>query len=425
MKPHGITEEQIQLSAFSFSLKNAAKDLLYYLPPGSITTWTEMKRIFQEKYFPDSRAANIRKEIYGIKQYTGESLHEYWERSMVDAVSEGVFVDKTPREARNLIENMAANSQQFATNRSDHAPKKNNEEMDKLRRHVEFALQWDMQLTCVPHYKRSRSNRPLYPPQQQNPQIPEPGEFLENIVKDIATNTLNFQQETRASIQNLNTHMGQLATAINKLEEQHSNTFPSQTIPNLRENASAITLRNGKELKVKEKGEAQKGKFPPVSEYKPVAPFPLALKESRKDEGIKEFYDTFRICEVNIPLLDVIKQEPFIKLKKFPKHLKYVFLGEGETLPVIISSSLEVEQEEQLIKALKEHKTAIGWTIVDIKGISPSTCMHRILMEERASPLRQPRKKLNPPMMEVVKADVLKLLEVGVIYPISDSHYQE
>ncbi|XP_073137049.1 uncharacterized protein [Henckelia pumila] len=99
------------------------------------------------------------------------------------------------------------------------------------------------------------------------------------------------------------------------------------------------------------------------------------------------------------------------------KNLKYVFLGEGETLSVIISSSLEVEQEEKLIKVLKEHKTTIGWTIADIKGISPSTCMHRILMEEGASPSRQPRRKLNPHMMEVVKAEILKLLEVGVIYP--------
>ncbi|XP_073133817.1 uncharacterized protein [Henckelia pumila] len=86
-----------------------------------------MKRIFLKKYFPASRAANIRKEIYGIKQLTGESLHEYWERSMLDAASEGVFEDKTPVQERNMIENMATNSQQFGTNRNDHAPRKNNE----------------------------------------------------------------------------------------------------------------------------------------------------------------------------------------------------------------------------------------------------------------------------------------------------------
>ena len=74
------------------------------------------------------------------------------------------------------------------------------------------------------------------------------------------------------------------------------------------------------------------------------------------------------------------------------------------------------------MQILKEHKTAIGWTIADIKGISPSTCMHRILLEEGAKPSRQPQRRLNPTMMDVVKKEILKLLEVGVIYPISDSN---
>ena len=79
MKPQGVIEEQINLRAFPFSLKDQAKDWLYYLPSGSITTWNEMKRLFLEKFFPASRAANIRKEIYGITQITGETLYEYWE----------------------------------------------------------------------------------------------------------------------------------------------------------------------------------------------------------------------------------------------------------------------------------------------------------------------------------------------------------
>ena len=80
MKPTGVTEDQIKLRAFPFSLKDSAKDWLYYLPSGSIKTWNEMKRLFLEKYFLASRAANIRKEICGVRQHNGESLHEYWER---------------------------------------------------------------------------------------------------------------------------------------------------------------------------------------------------------------------------------------------------------------------------------------------------------------------------------------------------------
>lgn len=67
MKPQGISEEQIKLRAFPFSLADLAKDWLYYLPSGSINSWNEMKRMFLEKYFPASRAANIRKEICSIR----------------------------------------------------------------------------------------------------------------------------------------------------------------------------------------------------------------------------------------------------------------------------------------------------------------------------------------------------------------------
>jgi hypothetical protein len=513
---------------------------------------------------------------------------------------------------------------------------------------------------------------------------------LEDIVKSLATNTLQFQQEMRASIQSLNNQISLMATVISQLEAQSSGKLPSQTVVNPRENASAIVLRSGKEVKIpikaapasskqeKEKNvvedrsvpnddDVPKCKFPLLSDYKPVPPFPQALAESRKDEQNKDLYETFCRCEVNIPLLDAIKQvphyakflkelctikrkqklrgcekvrvgenvstviqrklpakckdlgmftipctigntrfekamtdlgasinvmpysiysslkleplnktsvviqladrsiaypkgvvedvlvqinndlvfpadfyvldmknsdqtapillgRPFLKtsktkidvhsgtltmkfdgeiikfnifdamkypgddnpvcsidvidslaqevfeldgkdglevsiskhlekeneelvlstelqetvaalndflklqqsgnvpyialpisnerplpsvlqapiqdLKPLPRYLKYVFLRDGGTLPVIISSKLSVLQEEKLVQVLKEHKTAIGWTIADIKGISPSTCMHRILLEEGAKPSRKPQRRLNPPMMD-------------------------
>ena len=77
MKPMGVTEDQIRLRAFLFSLKDSTKDWLYYLPFGSIKTWNEMKKLFLEKYLPASRVANILKEICGVRQHNRESLHEY------------------------------------------------------------------------------------------------------------------------------------------------------------------------------------------------------------------------------------------------------------------------------------------------------------------------------------------------------------
>ena len=67
MKPTRVTEDQIKLRAFLFSLKDSAKDWLYYLPFGSIKIWNEMKKLFLEKYFPASGVSNIRKEICGVR----------------------------------------------------------------------------------------------------------------------------------------------------------------------------------------------------------------------------------------------------------------------------------------------------------------------------------------------------------------------
>ena len=114
---------------------------------------------------------------------------------------------------------------------------------------------------------------------------------------------------------------------------------------------------------------------------------------------------------------------PKLELKPLPSHLKYAFLGVEETFPVIITSSLESYQENKLLEVLRTHKTAIGWRIADTKGISPLIYTHRIQLEEDVKPSRQPQRRLNPIMKEVVKKEVLKLLDVGVIYPIADSKW--
>ncbi|RVW58340.1 Retrovirus-related Pol polyprotein from transposon 412 [Vitis vinifera] len=78
-------------------------------------------------------------------------------------------------------------------------------------------------------------------------------------------------------------------------------------------------------------------------------------------------------------------------------------------------------EPSDLLATLQECKKAIGWQISDLKGISPLVCTHHIYMEEEAKPIRQPQRRLNPHMQEVVRAEVLKLLQAGIIYPISDS----
>jgi len=75
-----------------------------------------------------------------------------------------------------------------------------------------------------------------------------------------------------------------------------------------------------------------------------------------------------------------------LKLKPLPDSLKHTFLVPDESLPVIITCNLDWDQEEQLITLLRENKEAIGWTLGNIKGISPSIVQHRILWSVILSP---------------------------------------
>ena len=118
-----------------------------------------------------------------------------------------------------------------------------------------------------------------------------------------------------------------------------------------------------------------------------------------------------------------VEEPPVLELKPLPSHLRYAYLGDSDTLPVIISSRLSGVQEIQLLEVLKKFKRAIGWTIIDITEISPSTCMHKILLEECYSNSVEQQRRLNPIMKEVVKKEVIKWLDAGIIYPISDSSW--
>ena len=86
---------------------------------------------------------------------------------------------------------------------------------------------------------------------------------------------------------------------------------------------------------------------------------------------------------------------------------------------MVISSLLSASQENSLLDILKENKQAIRWKIIDLKGISLVVYTHHIYLEEEAKSVRQPQRRLNPHMQEVVRTEVLKLLQAGIIYLIT------
>ncbi|GKF51298.1 hypothetical protein Tco_0147765, partial [Tanacetum coccineum] len=114
-------------------------------------------------------------------------------------------------------------------------------------------------------------------------------------------------------------------------------------------------------------------------------------------------------------------EPPKLELKELPEHLEYAFLQEKNQLIVVISSALSMVEKTRFLEVLRNHKGAITWSITDIKGIDPSICTHKILMEDEFKPSVQPQRRVNPNIKDIVKKEVIKLLDAGLIYPISDS----
>ena len=81
-----------------------------------------------------------------------------------------------------------------------------------------------------------------------------------------------------------------------------------------------------------------------------------------------------------------IEKASVLELKTLPSHLKYAYLGKISTLPMIVSIALTSDEENKLLRVLKEYKKAFWWSIVDIKGINLSICTHKILMKDKYKP---------------------------------------
>ncbi|XP_050238324.1 uncharacterized protein LOC126687812 [Mercurialis annua] len=112
---------------------------------------------------------------------------------------------------------------------------------------------------------------------------------------------------------------------------------------------------------------------------------------------------------------------PQVELKTLPSHLRYAFLGDNMTLPIIISNNLSETQEARVVKVVKQHILAIGWQISDIRGISPSVVMHKIHLKSESRASAQRQRRLNPNMKGVVHKKIVNLIDAEIIYPISDS----
>nr|GFB36134.1 reverse transcriptase domain-containing protein [Tanacetum cinerariifolium] len=138
----------------------------------------------------------------------------------------------------------------------------------------------------------------------------------------------------------------------------------------------------------------------------------------------KDFFPTLhKDLKVVEPKIQYFEEDepPKVEFKELPPHHEYAFLGDNEKWPVIIAKDLSSNEKTDLINILKTRKKAIAWKLTDIKDIDPEFCSHKILLEEEYSPKVQSQRRVNPKIHDVIKKEVEKLLDAGLIYPISDS----
>nr|GEW84397.1 hypothetical protein [Tanacetum cinerariifolium] len=141
-------------------------------------------------------------------------------------------------------------------------------------------------------------------------------------------------------------------------------------------------------------------------------PYPVAQKTTKPD-GVESKH----LYSASANEIDEKKPE----LKNLPLHLEYAYIHGDKSFPIIISFELSEKEKMFLLQVLEKRKGAIAWKMSDIKGISLSFCTHKILMEDDFKPVIQPQRCLNPKVQDMVKNEILKLLDSELIYPILDS----
>ncbi|GJS48713.1 hypothetical protein Tco_0598834 [Tanacetum coccineum] len=144
--------------------------------------------------------------------------------------------------------------------------------------------------------------------------------------------------------------------------------------------------------------------------------YPVTQGTTKRDDVKSEYLYSASANEIN-------EKKP--KLKNLPQHLEYAYLHGDKSFPIIISSKLSEKEKISRLHVLEKRKGAIAWKMSDIKGISPSYCTHNILMENDYKLVIQPQRRLNPKVQDVVKNEIMKLLDSGLIYLISDSYWME
>ncbi|GFS32289.1 hypothetical protein Acr_00g0021770 [Actinidia rufa] len=363
-----IRTEWVKLRLFPFSLKERAKEWFNMLRPGSIRTWVDLQKEFYKKYFPMSHTTQLKRAVTLFEGRPGESFHKVWERfnecvnavphhgltvsqlvssfyeghaseqrQFVEALSNGRFLSKTPEEAWDYFDELAANNQTWemaSTTEPTRATGQyvlhdvgdddsHTQALNDIRSHLSKLT------TSMGVAQNERGKFPSQP--HPNPQGQHSvGSSNEGHMEHLkAVTTLRSGRKVDKTIYPKATNTTGLRTApipshgerpnmsVENLEDER-NVKKDESVGNEQvggKTHEGVRVRNNGEGKNMDKESVET----PTPAYHPPAPFPQRLRAPKKPNHNAEIYKLFEQVKINIPLLDAVNQIP--AYAKFLKDL--------------------------------------------------------------------------------------------------------
>ncbi|CAM8877728.1 unnamed protein product [Rhodiola kirilowii] len=417
LKPYQVNVDDFKLKAFYFSLIDAANDWFLTLPSGSIRTWVQMQGKFLDKYYPATKAKEVRKQLQDIRQEPNETIYDYLERfnrlerscgtlgmpekfiieylidglkpldkMLLDASAGGSMMNLPLSSIRDLITKAAENAQfrkevphqdeSFQTKNVSQTETAVNSIPEEIKQLKEMMMQFLQKQTvqvipcefCDSTDHKTNACPSNHPGQYQS--LEDMIAQLSGTVQQLSTTMHQFQAETKEELSDLKMHISQPAAP----DSTHANKIDRlllQTIQGIQKDVNALTLRSGKTLANKplEQEEDKDPRLPGEERIRPetlkileeeatdenedifeeerdvaedeentsqehgpdpmprtetpkistTLPFPVPARVQKQHVMDKEIFELFSKVEINIPLLEAIKQIP--RYAKFLKEL--------------------------------------------------------------------------------------------------------
>ncbi|GJR66478.1 reverse transcriptase domain-containing protein [Tanacetum coccineum] len=390
-----VLNTSIKLLLFPFSLEGEARTWLDKEPPRSILTWDDLVSKFINQFFPPSKTTYLRNEITTFLQKPNETFNEAWERfkgllrqSIIESKSKVRYSRSRAIEPREPPITTSGWEKEPEVTKDTELP--NSEDIQPPL--VQDQNQYKEPINEPLITQKTKTSLP-YPSRLAKEKLREKDNILASKFMEILRN-LHFELSFADAL----IHMPKFALMFQKMLNNKDKLI-ELTKTSLNENCSAVVLK-----KLPEKLEADTF---------------LALAD---DPTSPEVDEPYYHPEGDILFLEsLLNSDPSPNQGNYLPEIRKELKVYNNKLLVIIAKDLSDDEKTALIKVLKSRKQAIAWKLSDIKGINPEFCSHKILMEEDYELTVQHQRRVNLKIYDVIKKEVEKLLDAGLIYLISDS----